>query len=304
MLGCDHVQAPQHQARSAGHTRQHRAAAALVLIALPPASPGWAVTGAPVRGAPADRVPREQRLAARARAALLPRGHEAPGMHAAVADRVPDRRAQLAAQAVELLDRQLARRPPRAQLRAPQVSSASRLPTPAITPWSSSRAFSGAVPRPTRSRKSSRADLGGVRPDVGEVGLDHRAAEPALVAQRHPPAVGELEREAVPAAGASSSSTAIRPAMPRCRPSSGPPSPVSTHRNFPRRCAWSAAGRRAPRRSRPGRGAGRRRCPGRRRDDLATQDALDLLPGALGFGELGHLSSLRSARRQARHLGA
>ena len=41
-------------------------------------------------------------------------------------------------------------------------------------------------------------DLGGVRADVREVGLDHRAAEPALVAQREPAAVGELEHEAVP----------------------------------------------------------------------------------------------------------
>ena len=41
-------------------------------------------------------------------------------------------------------------------------------------------------------------DLGGVRADVGEVRLDHRAAEPALVAQREPAAVGELEHEAVP----------------------------------------------------------------------------------------------------------
>src|SRR6187399_3107960 len=63
--------------------------------------------GAPVRGAPADRVLRERCLAARARATLLPRGHEAPGVHAAVADRIPDRRPQLAPQAVELLHRQL-----------------------------------------------------------------------------------------------------------------------------------------------------------------------------------------------------
>ena len=43
------------------------------------------------------------------------------------------------------------------------------------------------------------ADLGGIGADVGEVGVQHRAAEPALVAQDQAAAVGELEREAVPA---------------------------------------------------------------------------------------------------------
>ena len=145
------------------------------------------------------------------------------------------------------------------------VSSASRLPTPAITPWSSSRAFSAVVPRPTRSRKTSRPTSAASGPDVREVRVDHRAAEPPLVAQRHPAAVGELEREAVPVAAAP------RPRRPR----SGPPSrgaargrgrrrsrPTGTSRAGARA---SAGGRSARRRSRPAGAGGRRRCRGRRR---------------------------------------
>src|SRR3954451_21546301 len=138
--------------------------------------------GAPVRGAPADRVPREQGLAARARAALLTRGHEAPGMHAAVADRVPDRRPQLAPQAVELLDRQLAHRPPRAQPRAPQRLVREQVADPGDHSLVEQLRLQRQDAAADALAEDVAADLGRVRPDVREVRLDQRAAEPALVA--------------------------------------------------------------------------------------------------------------------------
>ena len=60
------------------------------------------------------------------------------------------------------------------------------------------RAFSGAVPRPTRVAELLAPDERGVWADAGEVGLQAHAPEPALVAQREHPAVGEADREAVP----------------------------------------------------------------------------------------------------------
>ena len=54
---------------------------------------------------------------------------------------------------------------------------------------------------PDQAAKLLATDLGRVRPDVREVGVQHRAAQPALVAQHQTAAVGELEHEAVPAGG-------------------------------------------------------------------------------------------------------
>ena len=84
------------------------------------AGTGRLIAGARVRGAPAHRVPRSA-VPQRGHVPLLPRRHERP-LDAAVADGIPERRAQLAAQAVELLDRQLARRRARAQPRRDSVS--------------------------------------------------------------------------------------------------------------------------------------------------------------------------------------
>ena len=102
-----------------------------------------------------------------------------------------------------------------------------------------------------------------------------RPAEPALVAQGQPAAVVEVHDEAVPARRCLRppsdaplrllSSIAMRPAMPRCRPRTGPSSEVSTHIAFPRRCAAvRVGGLRAHRRSRRGRAGGTHSCRHRR----------------------------------------
>ena len=188
----------------------------------------------------------------------------------------------------------------RGESRARQsVSSASRLPTPASARWSSSRALIGAVPRPTPRAERVAADLGRVRADVREVGLEQRAAEPALVAQREPAAVGERRARSGPSSrGAGGSSTSIRPAMPRCSPSTGPL--VSTQRNLPRRCARSSvcADQRRRDLARRVRAAdvGVAVVDG---DDLAAERAVDLLARALGLGELGHEREGRAQLRAA-----
>ena len=191
--------------------------------------------GAPERRSAPDRLARELGAAARAcppRAAWPMNGRR----DAALADRVPGRRPQLRG-AGGRAPRRRASRPAGAgdSPACQSVSSASRLPTPAITLRSSSRAFIGAVPRPTRERNCPR-DLGGVGADVREVRLDHRAPEPPLVAQREPAAVGELERESVPAVRRRLLVDDHPPGHAEVQPEVRPAA-VSAHRIFPRRFA-------------------------------------------------------------------
>ena len=75
------------------------------------------------------------------------------------------------------------------------------------------------------------ADLRGVRADVREVRLEHRAAEPALVVQRDPASARELEREAVPTARRGRLVDGDPARHPEVQPDVRPPS-VSAHRNF------------------------------------------------------------------------
>ena len=147
-----------------------------------------------------------------------------------------------------------------------RISSASRLPTPDDH---------GLVHEPRLQRRGPAAharaelvarDLGGVGADGGEVGLQARAAQPALVAQGEPAAVLEVHDEAVPAAGRrllvdrdAPGHAEVQARAPARRRRSRPTSPC---RGGARR---SARGRRARRRSRPGRAGGRRRCRRRRR---------------------------------------
>ena len=107
------------------------------------------------------------------------------GVHAAALDGVPDGRPQLAVQPVEL-GRASARRParPGASAACHSASSASRLPTPAIAYWSSSRAFTGAVLRPSARAELGRRDLAGVRAEGIDVGVEPDPAEAPLVEQR------------------------------------------------------------------------------------------------------------------------
>ena len=119
------------------------------------------------------------------------------------------------------------------------VSSTSRLPTPARTDWSSRRALTGAVPRPTRSRNSRRRSRRR-RDRAREVGVEPHPAQPPLVEQPHSAAVVEGQREPEPrglgsadlgrraahrvaalAPGLGPSVTTIRPPMPRWIPRTG-----------------------------------------------------------------------------------
>ena len=193
---------------------------------------------APERRPAADRRALELRAvsagsARRARGAGSGRPVWAPPLR--IASR--SRRADRAPQRVELRGRE--RRPPgvAGSCGARQrISSASRLPTPAITPWSSSRALTGAPPRPKRTRNVVAVDLGGVGADVREVRVRARRGRGGAcrAAPCRPPSANSSAKRSQ-SRGASASSTTMRPAIPRCRPSSGPPS-VSTHRNLPRRC--------------------------------------------------------------------
>ena len=115
--------------------------------------------------------------------------------------------------------------------------SASRLPTPEITRWLSSRALTGERPAPTRARNSAAADVRGVGAYVGEVRVEHRAPQAAPVAQGKAAAILELDREPVPARVRARLVQRDRSGHPEMQAQSTGPSSVSSHRNFPRRCA-------------------------------------------------------------------
>ena len=80
---------------------------------------------------------------------------------------------------------------------------------------------------------------------------------------------------------------------------SGPPS-VSTHRNFPRRCALVSRRPTSAAAISPG-ACGRQTYVSRvvDRDDLAAEHAVELLPRPLGLGKLGHCYSLAIFRPKA-----
>ena len=109
------------------------------------------------------------------------------------------------------------------------------------------RAFSGAVPRPTRARNASRPTSAASGPTPVRSGS--RRTRPSRRLSRSasiPPSSKRIVKRSHfgPSAPrtrspAAESSTTIRPAMPRWMPRSGPsPSSVSTHIDFPRRSAF------------------------------------------------------------------
>ena len=186
---------------------------------------------------------RRWRAASRRRSA----GRAAPRRRAAITSPVwaPPRRmrrarrgAHLAAQAVELLGAQLAGRAARIQPRAPQDLVGQQV---------ADARHHRLVHEPRLQRRGPAAharaevvagDLGGVGPDGGEVGLQARAAQAALVAQGQRAAVLEVHDEAVPCRGAPAPRRArcARPSRGAAR-APGPSSEVSTHIALPRRCA-------------------------------------------------------------------
>ena len=120
------------------------------------------------------------------------------GVHAALLDRAPDGRTQRAVQPGQLVPVELVGRRPGAIAACQSASSASRLPTPATACWSSSRAFTAVCERPRISRSSASVDLGGVRPQRVDVGVQPDPAQPALVEEPQRAAVLEEQREPVP----------------------------------------------------------------------------------------------------------
>src|SRR5215218_6970570 len=154
---------------------------------------------APVGGAPADRRALELCAVARAGAAAAARLHEAARVDAALADGVAGGGAQLPAQVVELVGAQLARHAPRGEPRAPERLVGEQVADTGDRALIEQLGLQGDAASADVRTEHVPADLGRVGAHVGEVGLDHGPPEPPLVAQRQPPAVGEVEHEAVPA---------------------------------------------------------------------------------------------------------
>ena len=98
------------------------------------------------------------------------------------------------------LDRQLVGGPPRIEPGAPQDLVRQQVPDAGDHALIEQARLHRRTAAPEAHPERVASHLRGVRPDVREVRLEHRPAEPALVAQRHPAAVRELEREAVPVA--------------------------------------------------------------------------------------------------------
>ena len=191
---------------------------------------------------------------------------------------------------------------PRGESRAcHSVSSASRLPTPAIDRWSSSRAFErhGAAADPGAERLA--AHHRGVRADVSEVGIDQRAAEPPLVAQGEPAAVGELEREAVPVARRGRLVDDDPPRHPEVEAQHRPVGGLGPEElPAPVRRGERVAHQRSGDLARRVRAAdvGVAVVDG---DDLAAQCAVHRLPRALGLGQLRHHRAYGRERASAQH---
>ena len=220
---------------------------------------------APVGRAPADRVALERRPAARAGAAALAGGHEAAGVHAAVADGVADRRPQR---------RGAAGRAPRPTARPrPGAARASRA--------TASRRRAGC--RRPRSRPG-RAAAPSAPSCRGRRARGRRRDRPRRRPARRARSPGRSPRGRAAACRAAPSGRRRRTrarsgpsaaAPPPRRPRSGPPSRDAARGRGRRRsrptgtsragAPASAGGRSARRRSRPAGAGGRRRCRGRRR---------------------------------------
>lgn len=194
-----------------------------------------------------------------------------------------------------------------------RVSSASRLPIPATTDWSSSRAFSGARPRPTRSRKSARE----ISPAVGaqrvEIGVEAHPAQPSRVEQDQLFAVGEGDPEPEPLGflhAAAELLRAERPALVAEPQLAGHPQvqaevraglPVAAFGFTPQRLATPVRGGQPPAGQRGGDLAGRVRPA----DpvvvvvdvtDLAAERADENLTGELDLGEFRHAAQSAPAQ--------
>src|SRR3954454_22874110 len=125
------------------------------------------------------------------------------------------------------------------------ASSARRLPTPAMTDWSMIRDLIAMRLRETRARKSARETSAASGPRRSMTGSSRTRPSRRLSrnASRPPSAKRSSKRSQIlrsrlgTRSPASSSSTTIRPAIPRCRPSVGPSPEVSHHIDLPRRSA-------------------------------------------------------------------
>ena len=159
------------------------------------------------------------------------------------------------------------------------TSSASRLPMPATCSWSSSCAFSGAVPRPTRSRNSAGLMSAASGPTCVKSGSRTARPRRRLSCSARRPPVLELDREPVPVvrSGLSVDDDLARP----CRGAARAPGP--RRRPSPPRGTCRAAARAVsvrpgagPRRAHPARAGGRRRCRRRRPPAIVRPSAFSI----------------------------
>src|SRR5579875_1457163 len=136
---------------------------------------------------------------ARADLLLAARAHERARVSAAPADRLAQRPAQLAPQAIELIDRQRSRVAARREPRLPQDLVGEQVADARDRVLVEEPRLDRRMAPADPPAKLLAADVGGVDPDVAVVGVEHRPAEPPAVAQRHPRPVLELDRKAVEA---------------------------------------------------------------------------------------------------------
>ena len=252
---------------------------------------------APPGGPAADRRLAHRRPAARAGPVPPAVGDDLARVDAPEGDRPPGRRPQTRAgrSSSPRSSSPAARAGPPARHSA---SSARRLPTPASDGLVHDARLDRHHAAADARAEPGPAELGGVGADAGEVRLQADPAQSPLVAEHEPAAVGEVQREAVPAPGrgpriAARSSTTMRPAIPRCRPSIRPRRRSRSTWLFPRRWALgeprpARAAAISPGRVRPADpGVARRR---RRRSGGRSALRLHQGAGALDLGELRHLA--------------
>src|SRR5882757_6703855 len=157
--------------------------------------------GTPVRRAPADPGARQLGAVAWAAAPGLPLRVELPGVSAAAADGVADRPPRRPAQLVELVVGERAGAPPGRDPGLPEDLVGEQVAHAGDRALVEQPRLDGCVAPADPGAELLTGHLARVGADVREVGLDERAAEAAPVVQGEAAAIGELQREAVPAAG-------------------------------------------------------------------------------------------------------
>jgi putative flavoprotein involved in K+ transport len=172
-----------------------------LVSAIRPARSGLAALfpRAPPGGAAAHRAVHHLGAAARAGPARLAGGDDISGVRAAaLGQRAGQHRPQRAVQPVDVLALQVADRHAGRDLGLPQDLVGQQVPDPGDLGLVKQAGLDRDRPLGDQGAELGRSDLGRVRAERVDVGVEQDAAEPALIEQRQAPAVGELEREPVP----------------------------------------------------------------------------------------------------------